>query len=431
MSSYRRSYRAGAAKSVSPVSALSVRRATTPERERPHGLPRAHVAVIGVPAPSRIYPNLPLVRELVKRGHRVSYVVGEAMAGIVEGTGAEVRPYASLLSSAPSSTDPVAATDAFLDEGIHALPQIRTIFDGDAPAIVLFDSAAVAGEIAASRWRVPGVELSVTTVSTASGEADVRRAYDAFVAMPGGQECLGRRLAWSAAEGEGIDLARLMAGPEHTIALIPKMLQPDLVRVASSTHFVGPLFDEARFSGSGWSPPEGSSRPILLVAFGTIFTEQLSVYRACLEAFADGTHHLVLAVGKHIDPAAFGDTPEFVEIHRTVSQLGVLRRASAFVTHGGMGSVVEALWFGVPMLVVPQAADQFQNAKRVVQLGVARQLPSDGVTPEALRRGVEQLTGDVGVRLRLVQLARQVRAEASVDRAADVVDALLGEATAA
>jgi UDP:flavonoid glycosyltransferase YjiC (YdhE family) len=68
----------------------------------------------------------------------------------------------------------------------------------------------------------------------------------------------------------------------------------------------------------------------------------------------------VLAVGG-VDPAALGPIPPNVEVHAHVPQLAVLRRARVFVTPAGMGSTMESLYFGVPMVAVPQMAEQWQR----------------------------------------------------------------------
>ncbi|MFD0473253.1 nucleotide disphospho-sugar-binding domain-containing protein [Nonomuraea thailandensis] len=77
---------------------------------------------------------------------------------------------------------------------------------------------------------------------------------------------------------------------------------------------------------------------------------------------------VVLATGG-TDPAALDPLPDNVIARRFVPQTEVLERAALFVTHGGMNSVNEAMYAGVPMLVIPQGADQPLVARRVVQLG--------------------------------------------------------------
>ena len=69
--------------------------------------------------------------------------------------------------------------------------------------------------------------------------------------------------------------------------------------------------DEARMAAGGWAPPASAAgRPLLLVAFGTAHTRRTDVYRAVVEAFADGDWHVVLAIGPHVDPATLHPLPD-------------------------------------------------------------------------------------------------------------------------
>ena len=54
---------------------------------------------------------------------------------------------------------------------------------------------------------------------------------------------------------------------------------------------------------------------------------------------------------------------------------------------------MEALWFGVPMVAVPQAADQFANAAQIAQLGIGRTLLRDGIGSQDLKGAVSDIDG--------------------------------------
>ncbi|WP_307102242.1 nucleotide disphospho-sugar-binding domain-containing protein [Arthrobacter globiformis] len=77
---------------------------------------------------------------------------------------------------------------------------------------------------------------------------------------------------------------------------------------------------------------------------------------------------MVVSTGQ-TDPALLGPLPANVLASRFVPQLEVLARAALFVTHGGMNSVNEAMYAGVPMLVIPQGAEQPLVAGRVAESG--------------------------------------------------------------
>ncbi|MEV4627232.1 nucleotide disphospho-sugar-binding domain-containing protein [Micromonospora sp. NPDC049523] len=101
-------------------------------------------------------------------------------------------------------------------------------------------------------------------------------------------------------------------------------------------------------------------------------------------------------------------------------------QADAFVTHAGMGGSSEGLFTGTPMIAVPQAVDQFTNADRLVELGVARRVHTADATAEALRTALLDLTTDAEVARRCAALRADARAEGGTTRAVDIIEGLLG-----
>jgi UDP:flavonoid glycosyltransferase YjiC (YdhE family) len=123
-----------------------------------------HFAMAGVTAPSHVYPGLAVIDELVSRGHRVSYLVGEQLAELVTPTGAEAVTYESALPRADDNwpEDAGAAMQLFLDESMTALASLHGVSDVDA---VLYDIGGFAGRVAAVGWGVPAVQLSPSMVA--------------------------------------------------------------------------------------------------------------------------------------------------------------------------------------------------------------------------------------------------------------------------
>ena len=134
----------------------------------------------------------------------------------------------------------------------------------------------------------------------------------------------------------------------------------------------------------------------------------------------------MLQIGKYLEAADLGELPANVEVHSWVPQRAILEQADAFVTHAGMGGSSEGLLAGVAMIAVPQAVDQFMNADRLVELGVARRIDTDDATADALRSALLGLAADPEVARRSAQLRAEVRAEGGTTRAADLIEGMLG-----
>lgn len=391
----------------------------------------AHIAVFSVPAHGHVNPSLGLVRELVRRGHRVTYANDPSFADVIEPTGATLVPYTTTLpihgvAEDAWPEDPVAGQRLFLTEGQAALPQLRAAYGDDVPDVVLHDTTGFAGAVLAHEWGVPAVQLWSHLAPWDTYEEDNAEMLAAMRALPGYDAYHDEFAAWLAEHGVPGDVDDFVMRPALGLILIPRPMQPSADRVGPPFRFVGPVIDAAREDGAGWSPP-ADGRRVLLVSLGSAYTDQPAFYREVLRAFGDDpAWHVVVNVGKTIRPDDLGPAPANVELLPWVPQLRVLEHAAAFVSHCGMGSTQEALWFGVPVVGVPQAVDQFGNADMLVELGVARRVDREDASAEALRAAVEGLLADDDTRARLATVSAQLRAEGGPERAADAVEEQIG-----
>jgi MGT family glycosyltransferase len=372
--------------------------------------------MVGVTAPSHIYPSLAVIRELVDRGHRVSYAVGDRLAELVAPTGAEHVGYRSELPDSDTawSGDPGEAMQLFLDEEQVALPALLA---RERPDAVLYDIGGYAGRIAAHGWGVPSIQLSPTYVAWDGYEDDMAEFTTQLKASPSGSRFFACVRSWLDENGMSIDADSFLGRPDACVVLIPRALQPNADRVGSRFVFTGPCVDPAR--RTGWTPDADGGRPLAYVAFGTSYTDNLTVYQACLDALA-ADHRVVIATGK-VDPAELGELPASVHAARTQPQLDVLAHADVFITHAGMGSATESLWFGVPTVAIPQAVDQFTNADRLQAVGAGVHLPNEQVTTASVRTAVAEAL-DRGARAR--ELRDEIRAAGGIDASADAVERL-------
>jgi MGT family glycosyltransferase len=114
--------------------------------------------------------------------------------------------------------------------------------------------------------------------------------------------------------------------------------------------------------------------------------------------------HLILAIDAAFDTSNLLPISENITIANWAPQIDILKVASVAVIHGGLGSVKECIYFGVPMIVFPQAFDQPDNAQRVVHhhLGFAddintvsesdlRNYIMQALTDEKIKNGIERM----------------------------------------
>ncbi|WP_246645647.1 macrolide family glycosyltransferase [Nonomuraea ceibae] len=382
-----------------------------------------HIAMVGIPAISHVLPSLEIIRELASRGHRVTYANDPSVREVVTATGAELVAYRSTLPVADYDwpDDPIEAMGVFLDDNIQMLPQLREVYDRDPADLYLYDIGSYAARALAESQGRPIVQLSPAMVAWKQYDNDVAAQ---IWQLPGADAYRAKFTGWLAGNGATTtDMDDFSGHPPRCVATIPRAMQPHADEVDTDVvTFVGPCLG-ARES---WTKPAGAER-VLLVSLGSAYTQQPEFYRNCLAAFGDlPGWHVVLQIGKRTDPAELGPIPGNVEVHSWVPQLAILEQADAFVTHAGMGGSSEGLFTGVPMIAVPQAVDQFMNADRLVELGVARRLDTAEATPEALREALTALTTDPAVARRSALLREETRAEGGTVRAADLLEAMAG-----
>ena len=392
---------------------------TSPQRSSPH-----HIAMVASPAISHLLPSVELIKELVARGHRVTYATHESMSDAIKPTGAELVPVPTVLPVEDRlwPEDPVAGMGVFLDDAIQVLPHLEAFYGAEPADLYLYDIGGYAARALAEKQQRPFVQLSPTFVAW-DGYAEEVGAQ--VRQLPGYDGYLDRFGAWLADAGASTRDPETFAGaPKRALALIPRAMQPNADKVDEEVvTFVGPCF--ALDSDESWTRPAGAEH-VLLVSLGSAYTADAGFFRACIEAYAAlPGWHVVMSIGTQLDPADLGDLPGNVEVHSWLPQRAVLAQADAFVTHAGMGGSSEGLMAGVPMVAVPQAVDQFMNADRLVELGVARRVDAEDVTAAALRTALLELLDDPDRAARSAQLRADAIAEGGTSRAADLIESML------
>jgi UDP:flavonoid glycosyltransferase YjiC (YdhE family) len=176
-------------------------------------------------------------------------------------------------------------------------------------------------------------------------------------------------------------------------------------------------------------PPEWFEelgRPLIYVTMGTAFNEP-ALYRPLLDGLAqlDGEVAALVTTGRTSDPAGFGPLPDRVRIEQYVPQARVLPSCDVVVSHGGSGTTLGALAHGLPLLLAPQGADQFDNAIRCREAGAAIVITPEEMTPARVSEGVIRLIDDPELRRGAERVAAEIAAMPSADEAALEVEHVL------
>lgn len=165
-------------------------------------------------------------------------------------------------------------------------------------------------------------------------------------------------------------------------------------------------------------------RPTVYVTLGTIWNTDLDVFRLVIEALRDHVN-LIITVGRQNNPATLGPQPAGVIIRGYIPQRELLPWCDAVVAHGGSGTVLGALAHGVPLLVIPQGADQWSNAEQIVTAGAGQRLLRAELSVVAVRDCVMALLSDPSYRQAASKIKDEISAMPSATDAIVGLEALL------
>lgn len=399
----------------------------------------AHLAVLPFPAHGHVTPMLPVVTELTARGHRVTFATTPELATTVVGAGATPLPYRSLLAG---KRQPEAFTAEYLaheplrciEEGAEVTAQLLPALAADPPDAVVYDvSTFPTGRALAARLGRPGVQLFPVFASNerfSFGEAQSAELAAWGDPVDPGHPALGEFLDRArdfAAEhdvtGRDDALASLLHPcDDRNLVFLPREFQLHADRFDGRHHFVGPCLPPAAPEPSDLAPP--GDGPLVLVSLGTTFNRHTAFFRRCSQAFAGTPWRVVITLGTGgTDPADLEPLPPNVRAVRWAPHAALLAEASAFVCHAGMGSIMESLSRGTPLVLVPPEVTEHRlNARRAQELGLARELRFADTTAEQLRDAVVEVATSERVRDRVAAMARHSADAGGAARAADVLE---------
>lgn len=386
-----------------------------------------HVAFINVGATGHVLASLPGVEELARRGVRVSYFTSEYLRKMVEPCGVEFHAVDSVLTKG-GNTDKDIAVDMiaeiplrFLSEAEAAISQILPLLEQDKPDIIISDTMALAGRLAASALGVPRIQFYTSYASNSH--------FSTIASWPQYPDTNpARAKAKALAEkfrqqygGKLLDVKEIFEGPgDFNIVTLAKSFQPAGDTFGDEFFFAGAQIAPRANSGS-WAVP-ANDKPLIYTSFGTLFNHWPEFYQILFDAVRGLDVNVVSAIGSNLKIEELGEVPPNVQLHAFLPQLEVLKKADMFVTHAGTGSVMEAIWFGVPLFCLPQMDEQVMTANRVKQLGIGNLLADKGtLTSDVLRDAIQDVLKNNTYREKIAAMQKDMQTNGGYGKVADAV----------
>ena len=365
-----------------------------------------HLAIVSLGAFGHINPTLSLTTELVNAGHRVTYFTTEDFRKVIEPTGAKFVPMKSWMAEndkhneskeekKDGQEDNVAAVVPFLflNEAGAFIEDVLNVLREDRPDAILHDFAGIAGTMAADILGIPNVMLYTSYPS--NGSYSVAASFEGIPADHP-LRIAADQIADGYVEKYGcrkMTVKEIFDGQgDLNLVMMQKRLVPNYETFDDSFVFTGVQIGKRSTFGTWQAPDNG--KPLLYSSLGTAFNNWPEYYPILFDAVRDLDINVFAALGA-IDPESLTDVPANVELGKMVPQLDILSQASVFITHAGMGGTGESIYYGVPMIAIPQMDEQAITARQIERNGLGFALLDKGaITSGMLKEKIQILLND-------------------------------------
>lgn len=347
-----------------------------------------------IPAHGHTNPTLGVVRELVSRGHEVFYYSYNMMREKIEDTGAtfvscdeydqeqrlDAKDAARVGKDLAFSTQILVDTTLALDDTVcEHMKELN-------PDCIVADSMAVWGKAVALKLGIPFVSSTTTFAFNQYSAKIMKQSPGQIFGMFFSMSKINKNIKRLQDKGYPVKSVLDIIQNDNntdTIVYTSPEFQPCSETFSNKYVFVGPSIRPAE------NKVEKTANKLIYISMGTVINDSVDVYKKCIKALADTEYQVIISVGNLINIEDLGAIPDNIKISRFVDQIAVLNQADVFLTHCGMNSVNESLYYKVPLIMFPQTSEQDGVATRVEQLGAGVRLKH--VNAKSIKETIENV----------------------------------------
>ena len=332
-----------------------------------------------IPAHGHTNPTLGVVRELVARGHQVWYYSYNTMREKIESAGAafvscdayDMEQKLTPKDSVRVGKDLAFSTKILVDTTLALDDKVCADMEQLKPDCIVADSMAVWGKAVAMKLNIPFVSSTTTFAFNQHSAKIMKQSIGELFKMVFSMPKITKQIKRLQDKGYPVkNILDIIQNDDntHTVVYTSPQFQPCSETFSDKYAFVGPSVRPAT------SKVVKKRDKLIYISMGTVNNNMMALYKRCLAALADTDYQVIMSVGNLVSIEEFGVLPENISVFTHVDQIAVLQQADIFVSHCGMNSVSESLYFGVPLVMLPQTSEQGGVAERVFQLGAGIKL---------------------------------------------------------
>lgn len=339
-----------------------------------------------IPAHGHTNPTLGVVKELVSRGHKVWYYSYNIMREKIESAGAtfiscddyDREQNLSDKDTTRVGKDLAFSTKILVDTTLVLDDKVCREMTELKPDCIVADSMALWGKAVALKLGIPFVSSTTTFAFNQHSAKIMKQGLGDLLKMLFAMPKTSKQVKRLKDKGYPVNNILDIIGNDdntHTIVYTSPEFQPCSETFSEKYAFVGPSIRPAS------EKVEKRKDKLIYISMGTVNNDMMSFYKSCISALTNTDYQVIMSVGNLVSVRDFGKLPENISVYSHVDQIAVLETADVFVSHCGMNSVSESLYFEVPLVMLPQTSEQKGVAERVSQLGAGIKLDkSDGAS---------------------------------------------------
>lgn len=394
--------------------------------QRERSVNEMKIAWFNIPAYGHTNPTLSLVKEMIDAGHEVTYFSFEKFRGMIESTGAVFVPCdeydlnidakdggnrvgKDLAFSIELIVESTLAMDGLME---RVIPEIK-------PDLIIADSMAFCGKLAAMKYGIPYVCSNTTFAFNRYAAKYMNQGmgglFGTFFAMPKIRKQLKRLREKGYMVKSFLELIS-NDNETDTIVYTSKEFQPCAGTFSDKYCFIGPSIRPVE------EPAEKTAEKTVYISMGTVLSSR-EMYENCVEALRGTDYQVIVSMGE--TAGEFADLPDNIKVYKSVDQMAVLKIADAFITHCGMNSASEGLFFEVPLILSPQTPEQLAVAKRTEELGAGVMLPESQRSADDIRNAVEKVLYDGSYKEAAVQISKGFKRSGGVKEAREFLESII------
>lgn len=243
--------------------------------------------------------------------------------------------------------------------------KVRKELEQIQPDCIVSDSICLWGKLYAQKLGIPCICSTTTFAMNQHTQKLMRHGFYEMLQMIAGIPAMNKQLNRLRTNGYPVkDIGSLIGnnGDIETIVYTSREFQPLSHTFPERIHFVGPSIPKQAIIA------EPKQRKQVYISLGTVLNKQQDFYQNCIQALQNLDVDIIMSIGEQIELSQLGNIPHNFVIEKRVAQIEVLQQTDVFLTHCGMNSVSESLYFGVPMVLFPQHGEERMVANRVQEL---------------------------------------------------------------